>query len=406
MTQEQSKIVRVMGQVHGRDISLLEETFVAKSIAGRLSATGIDAIQAYSEYLAENSAEADTLGRALNNSYSEFFRNQLVFALLEQQVLPELILKKERAGRSEIRIWSTACARGQEAYSIAMLMDSLAAARGRAIAYRIFATDHCSANVKAAQNGVYDYAAVRNVRLQFIREYFTESNSSYLIVPALKSRVDFSIYDFLDEHTSTPPQSIYGDFDLVICSNVLFYYRADVRHRTLARLWSGLTSIGYLVTGEAEVGIVAGHPGFRTAFPACAIFQKTDQEGAHEVENVTIRTQLTVGLGIILALVIVIGVMAWLQSESLWRETEGMYRHPLAVRSALGKIRTAVAATRQGMSDALLAKGEEGFQEIAASVAANQDMAEAQIPILRDRYLGPAERRRRRSRRTRTLEVR
>ena len=277
MNPGQTEIVRVMGQTHGHDISLHDEAFLAKSIQSRLAATGIETASAYCEYLLGNSMEAETLFHALNITFSEFWRTPLTFDFLEQQVLPGLIQEKAKAGRAEIRVWSAACAAGQEAYSIAILLSDLVAACGGALSYRIFATDRSSAEIANAQAGVYGYSAVHNLRLKHIRSFFTQEDETYRIVPALRTRIDFSVYDLLDKHTASPPPSIYGDFDLVICCNLLFYYKQDIRRRILKKVWGSLSEGGYLVTGEAEKGIVRSSLGIRAIHPACAIFRKTDR---------------------------------------------------------------------------------------------------------------------------------
>ncbi len=279
MNGELSEIVRVMGQTQGRDISLHDEAFLAKSIESRLAATGIETASAYCEYLSENRTESETLFHALNVTYSEFWRSPLTFDFLERQVLPGLIREKANGGRAELRVWSAACAAGQAAYSIAMLLSDLAAACGGALSYRIFATDHCSAGIAKAQEGVYDYPAVHNLRLKHIRSFFTQEDQAYRIVPALRSRVDFSVYDLLDEHTASPPPSIYRDFDLVICSNLLFYYGENTRRRILKKVWGSVSAGGNLVTGEAEKSIVKSSLGIRAIQPAFAIFRKTERGG-------------------------------------------------------------------------------------------------------------------------------
>lgn len=275
MNEDLARIVRVVGQTHGRDISLYDKAFLAISIERRMAATGITTAAAYGKYLSENSTEAGLFSRGLNITYSEFFRNSLTFALLEQLLLPGLIAEKEKAGRAEIRVWSAACAAGQEAYSIAILLDELAAARGNAVSFRIFATDGSDTEIVAAQEGVYDYAAVQSVRWKHIRDYFIQEGESYTITPALRDRIDFSVYDLLDEFSVSPPPSIYGDFDLVFCGNLLFYYRPDIRQRILNKMWNSLSPTGYLITGEVERDIVAGNEGFRAAIPPSAVFQKT-----------------------------------------------------------------------------------------------------------------------------------
>jgi CheY-like chemotaxis protein len=126
-------ISRVMQKTYGKDIFPFDESFLLKTVEKRLASTSISSFTSYSDYLSENSAEADALFRALTISYSEFFRNPLTFALIEQLVIPVLLDEKEKSGRSEIRIWSAACAAGQEAYSVAILLDELTAARGSVV---------------------------------------------------------------------------------------------------------------------------------------------------------------------------------------------------------------------------------------------------------------------------------
>jgi chemotaxis methyl-accepting protein methylase len=269
-----NEIVQVMRRTHDRDISKFDDAFLAKSLDKRLAATGIKTTAVYGEFLEENRAEVEAFYGSLNIAFSEFFRNPLTFALMEQLILPSVVEANRHAGRTEIRIWSAACAAGQEAYSMAILLDELASSRTDALPFRIFATDHADAELASAKQGVYGSAAVQNVSLKHIQKYFAAKGDAYEIAPALRDRVDFSAYDLLDERLSSPAASIYGDFDLVFCSNLLFYYRPEVRQLILNKVLRALCPGGYLVTGEAERQIVAENTGFRPVFPPSTIFQK------------------------------------------------------------------------------------------------------------------------------------
>ncbi len=271
---DSEEIIKIMGRTHGRNISPYDESFLAKSIGKRLTATGTRTFAAYGEYLSENSTEAKALFDSLSISYSEFFRNPLTFALLEQLFLPGLFEEKKKNGHSEIRIWSAGCAAGQEAYSIAMLMDELTALNGNTVAYRIFATDVSEPDLLLAKKGVFNSSAVQNVRLKHIRKYLTQAGETYSVNPALRERIDFSVYNLLDKRSSCPPTSIYGEFDLTVCSNLLFYYRPEIRQFILNKVHLCLSPNGYLVTGEAEREIVAKTDGYRAALPPAAVFQR------------------------------------------------------------------------------------------------------------------------------------
>ncbi len=116
-------------RIHDILLAQFDRTFLEKTVMSRMAALSVESRQVYFDRLAHDPAEADALRQALNISFSIFFRNPLAFALLEQQMLPALVAKQEKALPAEIRIWSAGCAAGQEAFSIAILLEELAAAR-------------------------------------------------------------------------------------------------------------------------------------------------------------------------------------------------------------------------------------------------------------------------------------
>jgi chemotaxis methyl-accepting protein methylase len=159
-----------------------------------------------------------------------------------------------------------------------MLLEALVSARERPIPFRIFATDVSEDALALGREGVYNYTAVQKTPLRHVKKYFAVKNESYAIAPTLKNRVHFSCYDLLDERSGSPAASIYGDFDLVLCSNVLFYYRPTARRRILDKACLALRPGGFFVTGEAEAAIAGAHATLRAVAPPVAVFQK--REGA------------------------------------------------------------------------------------------------------------------------------
>lgn len=241
-----------------------------------MSATLSETPAAYLAHLKNHSEEWATLFASLRITYSEFFRNPLTFALIEQIILPGLAEEKRKTGGGDIRIWSAGCAAGQEAYSLAILTRDFRRAHEKGFFFRIFATDASEVELATARRGVYDAAAMQNVPLKHLRGAFIQRGETYEVVPEVKALVQFSSYDLLDEDSTCPPDSIYGDFDLLLCSNLLFYYRPDIRRLILKKLERCLSPGGYLVTGEAESGIVAGAGGFRAIVHPLAAFQKLE----------------------------------------------------------------------------------------------------------------------------------
>ena len=156
---------------------------------------------------------------------------------------------------------------------MAILLDEIVAACERPVQYRIFATDLSEPDLALARGGVYSAAAGKNLRLRHLESCFTRQGDAYAVVPRLKDRVDFSIYDLLDAGTS-PPASIYGDFDLVLCSNVLIYYRPEALRLILDKLRRSLAVGGHLVTGETERQVAGSADGFRMVIPPVAVFAR------------------------------------------------------------------------------------------------------------------------------------
>ncbi|MCX5971449.1 MAG: hypothetical protein NTV14_08110, partial [Coprothermobacterota bacterium] len=142
---------------------------------------------------------------------------------------------------------------------------------------RIFATDIGEEGLATARVGSYSAAALRNVALKHLQDCFTSRGDRYCILPRLRENIHFSAYDLLDERTSCPPGSIFGEFDLIFCSNLLFYYRAEICSFLITKLQRCMAPEGYLVSGEVEREIVGNTAGLRAIYPYAAIFTRRNR---------------------------------------------------------------------------------------------------------------------------------
>jgi len=266
-------IINLLLQTKGIDISIYEEDFLKKTIDKRLLVTGNNSYEDYCRYLTANKNEPDLLLNSFHNAFSEFFRNPLTFAVLEQIIFPSYLEKKKIRKEKDIRIWSSACAAGQEAYSLAILFDEMIETSNSKIFCRIFATDKSPLELTYASMGVYQTLSVNKVSLKRIQKYFTKKGDIYTISQNLRKYIDFSVFDLLANHGDSPPASIFGDFDVIFCSNILFYYKPEYRIRILEKMSKNLSPGGFLITGEAEREIVKNY-NFKEVFPNSAVFQK------------------------------------------------------------------------------------------------------------------------------------
>jgi chemotaxis protein methyltransferase CheR len=273
-----SQFKQLLKQGYGLDISMYAESVLGKSIEKRIQETQCDSFEDYGVYLEHNPEESKTFSASLQIHFSEFFREALTFALLERVIIPELIQKKIANQQKEIRIWSAGCAAGQEAYSIAILLEEMITSTNPGLNYRIFATDRDENVLAAARLGRYPAEALQNVSLKRAQTWFTRQGENYAVQPLLKQHIDFSNFDLLEEERTCPPASIFGDFDLVFCCNLLIYYQPLYRKRILEKFARCLTRGAYLVTGETERAIALTHH-YHEVYPSAPILRVNPRKG-------------------------------------------------------------------------------------------------------------------------------
>ena len=247
------------------DLSVYDEDFLLKVIYSRMVVSGCADTLQYHSYLWEHPEEQKFLKSSLNNSYSEFFRETLSFSILKNQILPQIL--KQYKGNKVFRIWSAGCALGQEAYSLAMLFNE--ALQHTSLSFRVLATDISSENLALAKAATYSDENMQKIPYGWWRRYFEPISSSsvrnprsliveYRITKDIREKVDFALFDLNDKRFSSPPDGIFGDFDLVMCSNLLFYYNNEARKSIVRKLLRSLAPGGILITGEAERDIFLG----------------------------------------------------------------------------------------------------------------------------------------------------
>lgn len=248
----------------------MEEAFVLKSLEQGANEQGKPYGQDYVRYLTESPEELARFISSLHITWSAFYRNPLTFSALDQVVFPMLADRTKNSTR-DIRIWSAACAAGEEPYTVAMLL-SQHEGPGKP-SFRIFASDISEREIDTARKGSYSAGSLENLPVKFVQSCFRQSGNRYTLMEEYIRRVDFSVFDLLSPLQSCPQSSIYGDFDLIFCANLLFYYRTESRIIIMEKINSCLARDGYIVTGDSEREIVKRF-GFREVIPYTAIYKK------------------------------------------------------------------------------------------------------------------------------------
>ena len=144
-----------------------------------------------------------------------------------------------------MRVWVPACATGEEAYSIAMLITEHAEAAGKRFDLKVFATDAQEDNLRKARDGIYPAAALADFPPERIRRFFEKLDGSFQVSKELRDMVVFAAQNLLRD----PP---FSRLDLVSCRNFLIYLEPDAQQRIIAQLHFALRPDGHLLLGNAE----------------------------------------------------------------------------------------------------------------------------------------------------------
>lgn len=224
--------------------------------------------------LAKDVIEAMTI----NETY--FFRDKSPFDQFRAVMLPALLAARQNERR--LRIWSAAASTGQEAYSIAMILEEFAA-RLAGWKVEIVATDLSEPVLEKARKGIYSQFEVqRGLPATMLLRHFNQIGESWQLSDHIRSKVTFRQLNLLSDFTSL------GRFDIIFCRNVLIYFDAVRKTDILARMTRVLAHDGFVTLGASEslIGLktdLVAHGEHRGIFARAGMAPATDQSAARLV---------------------------------------------------------------------------------------------------------------------------
>ncbi len=193
--------------------------------------------------------------RALENAVIEamttnetlFFRDRSPFDQFRDVILPEKLAAKAQS--RSLRIWCAAVSTGQEAYSLAMILDDMAAQLS-GWKVEILGTDISPDVLDKARAGVYSQFEIqRGLPIQMLLRYFTQDGDKWRVADRLRAMVELKPHNLLDGNAHL------GQFDVIFCRNVLIYFDVPTKAKVMAALAQRLTQDGVFVLGAAETVI-------------------------------------------------------------------------------------------------------------------------------------------------------
>lgn len=219
----------------------------------RINHLGINSFEKYFDMVkisSQKEIELKFLYEAITINETFFFRNQPQLDALVSSIIPDLINQKLKLnnGFPKIKIWSAASSSGEEAYSIAIVLNELIKPKFPTLQFEIVGTDINQAVVDTAKSGIYKDYSIRNTPPYFLKKYFKTNNGHYEIDPQLKRVVNFQILNLYDDLMMRKMLN----FDIVFCANVLIYFDLKSKMKVVSHIFNSLNKNGYLFIGYSE----------------------------------------------------------------------------------------------------------------------------------------------------------
>jgi two-component system, chemotaxis family, CheB/CheR fusion protein len=236
----------ILSQLHkttGVDFSAYKMNTIKRRIIRRMLLYKITTLKQYAKMLSEKNEEIDILYQDLLINVTSFFRDTDAHKYLKETLFPRL-LKRKKPGES-LRIWVPACATGEEAYSIAMILLEIQETQTTSTHVQTFATDLSEHAISKARIGIYAKQELETVSPKRIQRFFTKTDDSFRVNKALRDMCVFAPHNILRD----PP---FSRLDFISCCNLFIYLDTAAQKKAINTFHYALNNDGYLMLGKSE----------------------------------------------------------------------------------------------------------------------------------------------------------
>lgn len=235
------KVFRLLNQKSDVDFSDYKENTIHRRLERRIIDTKSESVNDYIDLLQRSPAEIMNLKKELLIIVTSLFRDKEAFRALAIEIEKILIEKLD----NHFRIWVAACATGDEAYSMAIVISELLKKTGIAKKVTIFATDVSEEAIDEARNRSFSEEEMSEIDPLILSTYFVEKNRRFTPIKAIRDMIVFSKHDVIKD----PP---FLNLDLVSCRNLLIYFNSELQQRVISIFSYALRYQGLMFLGLSE----------------------------------------------------------------------------------------------------------------------------------------------------------
>ncbi len=240
-----NKVFVLLRSHTGHDFSQYKPNTINRRIERRMAVHQIESMDEYLKFMHQTPDEIDALFRDLLIGVTGFFRDPEAFAVLEETVIPQLFTGKP-AG-SPVRVWIPGCSTGEEAYSIAILLQEKMENLKQSYKLQVFATDIDGNAIATARAGLYPAGITSDLTPERLARFFSAESDgvAYRIHKSIRDMLVFSEQDVIKD----PP---FSRLDLISCRNLLIYMSGDLQRKLIPLFHYSLNPAGTLFLGTSE----------------------------------------------------------------------------------------------------------------------------------------------------------
>lgn len=238
-----NKIIEVLSKHSGIDFSAYKPNTLIRRIEKRANIKQLNNLDDYYKLIKNEKEEQEALFRDCLIGVTAFFRDPETFREIKENVLPRIFSNKQQ--KKVARFWVIGCSTGEEAYSLAIIIDEFLSANNLVHDYKIFATDADAAAVQIASAGAYQVNLITDIPKARLEKYFVKRGNQFEILKRIREKIVFSTHNILKD----PP---FIRMDFISCRNVLIYMNNKSQKKITNTLHFALNLDGFLFLGNSE----------------------------------------------------------------------------------------------------------------------------------------------------------
>jgi two-component system, chemotaxis family, CheB/CheR fusion protein len=236
-------LLQFLKDERGFDFTGYKRPSLTRRIGNRMQQTGHTSYDDYRAHLERAPVEFNELFNTILINVTSFFRDDVAWAFLREEIVAQIVAARE--GPEPIRVWSTGCATGEEAFSLAMTFAEALGVDDFRRRVKIYATDIDEDALTTGRHARYTAKQLEPVPDELRDRYFEAANGAYLFRKDLRRTVIFGRHDLIQD----PPIS---RIDLLASRNTLMYFDTETQTRILTDFHFALRDDGFLFLGKSE----------------------------------------------------------------------------------------------------------------------------------------------------------